>query len=67
MCETRNFVEMERNEGDRGLLNSWGNFRSREGFKEAGKVESQRLSEGKGSKRAKHRVNLENCQVVARN
>ena len=26
MCETRNFVEMERNEGDRGLLNSWGNF-----------------------------------------
>ena len=26
MCETRNFVEMERNEGDRGLLNSLGNF-----------------------------------------
>ena len=26
MCETRDFVEMERNEGDRGLLNSWGNF-----------------------------------------
>ena len=32
-----------------------------------GKVESQRLSEGKGSKRANHRPNLENCQVVARN
>ena len=32
-----------------------------------GKVEYQRLSEGKGSKREKHRPNLENCQVVARN
>ena len=32
-----------------------------------GNLESQRLSEGKGSKRAKHRPNLENCQVVARN
>ena len=32
-----------------------------------GKVESQRLSEGKGSKREKHRPNLGNCQVVARN
>ena len=31
------------------------------------KVESQTLSQGKGSKRAKHRPNLENCQVVARN
>ena len=30
-------------------------------------MESQILSEGKGSKRAKHRPNLENCQVVARN
>ena len=34
---------------------------------EKGKVETQRLSEGKGSKREKHRPNLENCQVVARN
>ena len=32
-----------------------------------GKVEYQKFSEGKGSKRAKHRPNLENCQVVARN
>ena len=32
-----------------------------------GEVESQRLSEGKGSKREKHRPSLENCQVVARN
>ena len=32
-----------------------------------GKVESWRSNEGKGSKRAKHRPNLENCQVVARN
>ena len=32
-----------------------------------GKVESWRLKEGKGSKREKHRPNLENCQVVARN
>ena len=32
-----------------------------------GKVESQRLSERKESKREKHRPNLENCQVVARN
>ena len=26
MCETRDFVEMKRNEWDRGLLNSWENF-----------------------------------------
>ena len=32
-----------------------------------GQVKSQRLSDGKGSKREKHRPNLENCQVVARN
>ena len=32
-----------------------------------GKVESQRSSEGKESKRAKHKPNPENCQVVARN
>ena len=32
-----------------------------------GKVEYQILSEEKGSKRAKQRPNLENCQVVARN
>ena len=34
---------------------------------EQGKVEYQKFSEGKGSKREKHRPNLENCQVVARN
>ena len=26
MCVTRDFAEMKRNEGDRGLINSWGNF-----------------------------------------
>ena len=68
MCETRNFVEMKRNEGDKGILNSWGNFLEvGRDVRKQGKVESQRLSEGKGSKRAKHRPNLENCQVVARN
>ena len=35
--------------------------------REQGKVELWILSGGKGSKREKHRPNLENCQVVARN
>ena len=30
-------------------------------------MELQILSEGKGSKREKHRLSLENCQIVARN
>ena len=35
-------------------------------FGKQGKVEFQILSEGKGSKREKHRPSLENFQVVAR-
>ena len=68
MCGTRDFVEMKRNEGDRGASKFLGKFLGvGRDFRKQGKVESQRLSEGKGSKRAKYRRNLEYCQVVARN
>ena len=33
--------------------------------REWGKVEFQGLSEGKGSKREKHRPSLKKCQIVA--
>ena len=59
----RGFVEMKGNEGDKGLRRFWKIGRD---VRKEGKVEFQILSEGKGSKRAKHRPSLENFQIVAR-
>lgn len=54
MCETRNFVEMERNEGNMGASKFLGKFLEvGRDVRKQGKVESQRLSEGEGVQKGK--------------